>query len=130
MPFFTFFTFTFHFLNPSFIYIKIFICNAKFLTFLDGGGICKDLFHMYCKIHGFFLHWRNILESTFSYCKILDFFRWWRDLVGSTLFVLQNSIVQKFRSHIGNSSIKKFITHIRNSRIFRIYFICTAKFYY
>jgi hypothetical protein len=45
------------------------ICTAKFLTFLDSGGIL-DLFYLYCKIHDIFGQWWNF---------------------GSILFVLQNS---------------------------------------
>ena len=45
-----------------------YICTAKFLTFLDGGGIL-DLFYVYCKIPDIFGRRRNF---------------------GSILFVLQN----------------------------------------
>ena len=65
------FTYTWHFRTVE-DYGRInFICTAKFQTFLDGGGICKDLFYM---------SW-----------KIPDIFGWWRNILGSTLFVLQNS---------------------------------------
>ena len=85
-----------------------FICTAKFLTFLDSGGISYDLFYLYCKIPDNSKHW-GILGSIFFTPKFLIILEG-GGILGSILFVLQN------------------FWHFWKVEEFRIYFICTAKF--
>ena len=63
------------------------ICTAKFLTFLDGGGIL-DLFFLTLKYLTFLVS-GGILDVFWLYCIIPDSSGCWRNF-GSILFVLQN----------------------------------------
>ena len=64
------------------------ICAAKFLTFLDGGGIW--IYFNWTLKYLTFLHSGGILDVFWLYCKIPDISGCWRNF-GSILFVLQNS---------------------------------------